>query len=108
MWPVLLLCPQARPTEVTHTHPQKACLQTSLGGQCLRHNASTVVDMDRSLVGELKSPIFECGQKMEKTETKKKFIKKRKKHVCVTAQSLEEHSASFWLHLLAEPPVRFR
>ena len=53
-----------------------------------------------------KIPHDECGQKMEKTETKKKKIIKKKKSV--TAQHLEEHSASISLCLLAEPPVRFR
>ena len=55
-----------------------------------------------------KIPHDECGQKMEKTETKKKKKLLKKKKKSVTAQHLEEHSASISLCLLAEPPVRFR
>ena len=107
MWPVLLLCPQVLSHPgLTHTHT-KSCLGTSLGVQRLRHHASTVADMGRSLVEELRSPMTSAAKKWKKQKLKKKFIK-NKKHVGVAAQRLEEHSASVWLRLLAEPPVRFR
>ena len=61
----------------SHTHTKKTCLQTSLGGQCLRHNASTVADMDRSLVGELRSPTLSAAKKWKKQKLKKNLFKKK-------------------------------